>query len=40
VFNKLFIKLSARHSEDIDFEQKNPVPIGMTIDNIRELLKP
>ncbi|MDR2666595.1 MAG: nucleotidyl transferase AbiEii/AbiGii toxin family protein [Holosporales bacterium] len=38
--NKLFLKPSARYSEDIDFVQKNPDPIGQTIDNIRELLKP
>ncbi len=38
--NKLFIKPPARYSEDIDFVQKNPDPIGQTIDAIRELLKP
>jgi predicted nucleotidyltransferase component of viral defense system len=38
--NKLFIKPPARYSEDIDFVQKNPDPIGRTIDNIRGLLKP
>jgi len=38
--NKLFITPPARYSEDIDFVQKNPDPIGQTIDTIRELLKP
>src|SRR3989304_8265383 len=38
--NKLFIKPSARYSEDIDFVQRNSEPIGQTIDAIRELLKP
>ncbi len=38
--NKLFIHPPARYSEDIDFVQKNPDPIGKTIDAIRELLKP
>ena len=38
--NKLFIDPPARYSEDIDFVQKNPDPIGQTIDAIRQLLKP
>jgi predicted nucleotidyltransferase component of viral defense system len=38
--NKLFINPPARYSEDIDFVQKNPGPIGQTIDAIRKLLKP
>lgn len=38
--NKLFIKPPARYSEDIDFVQKYPDPIGKTIDAIRDLLKP
>lgn len=38
--NKLFLKPPARYSEDIDFVQKKPEPIGKTIDTIRELLKP
>jgi len=38
--NKLFIKPAARYSEDIDFVQKRPQPIGKTIDILRELLKP
>jgi len=38
--NKLFIKPPARYSEDIDFIQKIPAPIGQTIDAIRQLLKP
>lgn len=38
--NKLFIKPPARYSEDIDFVQKRPEPIGKTIDTIRVLLKP
>ena len=38
--NKLFLKSPARYSEDIDLVQKNPRPIGQTIDSIRELLKP
>lgn len=36
--NKLFIKPSARYSEDIDFVQKRSEPIGQTINAIRELL--
>ena len=38
--NKLFIKLPARYSEDIDFVQKNSDPIGQTIDAIRKALNP
>jgi len=38
--NKLFIKPPARYSEDIDFVQRQPEPIGQTIDIIRELLEP
>jgi predicted nucleotidyltransferase component of viral defense system len=38
--NKLFLKPPARYSEDIDFVQKRPEPIGKTIDSIRVLLKP
>lgn len=38
--NKLFIKPPSRYSEDIDFVQKNPDPIGKTIDTIRDLLRP
>lgn len=38
--NKLFLKPPARYSEDIDFVQKRPEPIGKTIDTIRALLKP
>lgn len=38
--NKLFIKPPVRYSEDIDFVQKNPDPIGQTIDVIRGLFKP
>jgi predicted nucleotidyltransferase component of viral defense system len=38
--NKLFLKPPARYSEDIDFVQKRPEPIGKTIDAIRKLLKP
>ena len=38
--NKLFLKPPARYSEDIDFVQKRPEPIGKTIDAIRVLLKP
>ena len=37
--NKLFLKPPSRYSEDIDFVQKNPNPIGQTIDAIRELFK-
>ena len=37
--NKLFIKPPARYSEDIDFVQKTPEPIGKTVDAIRNLLK-
>ena len=38
--NKLFINPPARYSEDLDFVQKNAVPIGQTIDAIRAVLKP
>lgn len=38
--NKLFLKPPARYSEDIDFVQKRPEPIGKTIDAIRALLTP
>ncbi|WP_375326520.1 nucleotidyl transferase AbiEii/AbiGii toxin family protein [Candidatus Tisiphia endosymbiont of Nemotelus uliginosus] len=38
--NKLFIKPPVRYSEDIDFVQKRPEPIGLTIDAIRQSLKP
>jgi len=38
--NKLFLRPPARYSEDIDFVQKRPEPIGKTIDAIRILLKP
>ncbi|HVE43944.1 MAG TPA: nucleotidyl transferase AbiEii/AbiGii toxin family protein [Gammaproteobacteria bacterium] len=38
--NKLFLKPPSRYSEDIDFVQKNPSPIGQTINAIRELFKP
>lgn len=38
--NKLFLRPPARYSEDIDFVQKRPEPIGKTIDSIRILLKP
>ena len=38
--NKLFLKPPSRYSEDIDFVQKNPNPIGQTIDPIRALFKP
>lgn len=38
--NKLFLKPPVRYSEDIDFVQKRPEPIGKTIDAIRVLLKP
>ncbi|MGD9639419.1 MAG: nucleotidyl transferase AbiEii/AbiGii toxin family protein [Alphaproteobacteria bacterium] len=35
--NKLFLNPPARYSEDIDFVQIKPEPIGATIDTIREL---
>ena len=38
--NKLFLKPAARYSEDIDFVQKTPEPIGQTINTIRDILKP
>lgn len=38
--NKLFLKPPARYSEDIDFVQKRPEPIGKTLDTIRNVLKP
>lgn len=38
--NKLFLTPPARYSEDLDFVQKNPEPIGQTIDAIRAILSP
>lgn len=38
--NKLFIVPSARYSEDIDFVQKRPEPIGETLNAIRNVLDP
>lgn len=38
--NKLFLNPPSRYSEDIDFVQTHPHPIGQTIDAIRELLNP
>lgn len=38
--NKLYIKPPARYSEDIDFVQKNPEPIGDTLNSIRQTLDP
>jgi len=38
--NKLFIRPSARYSEDIDFVQRRKEPIGDTINAIRKSLKP
>lgn len=38
--NKLFLKPPSRYSEDINFVQKDPNPIGQTIDAIRALFKP
>lgn len=38
--NKLFLKPAARYSEDLDFVQKNPEPIGDTIDAIKQQLNP
>lgn len=38
--NKLFIQPPARYSEDIDFVQRNPEPIGKTINTIRDILQP
>ncbi|AVP87930.1 hypothetical protein phytr_10020 [Candidatus Phycorickettsia trachydisci] len=38
--NKLFLKPPARYSEDIDFVQLKPGPIGLIIDKIRALLNP
>lgn len=38
--NKLYLNPPARYSEDIDFVQLRPEPIGNTINVIRELLKP
>jgi predicted nucleotidyltransferase component of viral defense system len=37
--NKLFLHPATRYSEDIDFVQKNPEPIGQTIDHIRNVLQ-
>lgn len=37
--NKLFLKPPARYSEDIDFVQKRPEPIGTTIDTIKRIFK-
>lgn len=36
--NKLFINPPSRYSEDIDFVQKKPEPIGPTFDTIKKLL--
>jgi predicted nucleotidyltransferase component of viral defense system len=36
--NKLFIKPAARYSEDIDFVQRKPEPIGKTLTAIRGVL--
>ena len=38
--HKLFIKPPARYSEDIDFVQRRPEPIGSTLEVIREILNP
>ncbi len=38
--NKLFLKPQARYSEDLDFVQKDPEPIGQTINAIRDTLNP
>lgn len=38
--NKLFIVPPARYSEDIDFVQKRPEPIGETLNAIRNVLDP
>lgn len=37
--NKLFLNPTARFSEDIDFVQRRPEPIGKTNDGIKEALK-
>lgn len=36
--NKLFIRPAVRYSEDLDFVQINPSPIGKTIDAIRSVM--
>lgn len=38
--HKLFLAPAARYSEDIDLVQVDPMPIGPTIDRIREILEP
>ncbi len=38
--NKLFIQPPARYSEDIDFVQKRPEPIGESMSAIRKVLDP
>lgn len=38
--HKLFVKPPARYSEDIDFVQRKPEPIGLTLEAIREVLNP
>lgn len=38
--NKLYLKPPARYSEDLDFVQTRPEPIGPTIDAIRVALSP
>lgn len=38
--HKIFIKPAARYSEDIDFVQLHPEPIGPLINAIRDCLKP
>lgn len=38
--NKLYLPHSTRYSEDLDFVQIKPQPIGETIDHIRDVLDP
>lgn len=38
--NKLYIQPASRYSEDIDFVQRKPEPIGETISAIRRVLNP
>ena len=38
--NKLYLQPGARYSEDIDFVQIKPEPIGETLDLVRRVLDP
>src|ERR1700722_8974026 len=38
--NKIFLERAVRYSEDIDFVQRQPEPIGKTLSAIRSVLDP